>query len=225
VRAATTSDSFLPLAAGFAVDVAGPRFSFGTSATTVSPAFANPGQRVTITTSVANEGTATASELRFSLELPKSTSLVSFEIDGAAGNASHEPVADGDLRGGVAIGAVAPGTGRTVTLVVDLDGSDPNASATLSLKPVWSYRYVSCADVAPLAETFRPKPVSLAIRPGADSSGPGVGGAPTAPSADPADGGDGGCTASPMRTSTSTSALAVLAAMVAGFVARRRRRA
>jgi uncharacterized repeat protein (TIGR01451 family)/MYXO-CTERM domain-containing protein len=225
VRAATTSDSFLPLAGGLAVDVAGPRFSFGTSATTVSPAFANPGQRVTITTSLANEGIAIASDVRFSLELPKSTTLESFAIDGVAGNASHEAILDGDLRRGVAVGAVAGGATRTVTLVIELDGSDPSASMTLSLQPLWSYHYVSCADVAPLAETFRPKALSLAVRPGTAADGDaGAGAAPPHPSPDPSGAEDGSCAMGPTRASTSTTALAVLGVLVAGLAARRRRR-
>ena len=226
VRAATTSDSFLPLAGAFAVDVAGPRFSFGTSATTVSPAFANPGERVTITTSFANEGDATASDVRFSLELPKSTSLVSFATDGVAGDASREPVMDADLRGGVAVGATLAGTARTVTLVVELDGSDPSASTTLSLKPVWSYHYVSCAELAPLAETYRPKALSLAVRPAAAPEPDGGATAPVPPRTEPVPGGaESSCAIRAHDARSSPAALTVVAAMLAARAARRRRRA
>jgi uncharacterized repeat protein (TIGR01451 family)/MYXO-CTERM domain-containing protein len=220
VRAATTGDSFLPLVAGIAIDVNAPRFSLASSVAAVSPPFVSPGGRVMITASLANEGTATADGVRFSLDLPAGASLVSFSIDGGPADASQQATAPSALSSGIAVGSVAMGVTRTVAFELDLAVA---TTSSVSLKPRWSYRYVSCADLASTAETFEATTVTIPIHgedpapqapPPANVGSPGADGAVA--------GGGSSCATSP-RGSAPSPPWTFIALAAAGLAVRRRR--
>ncbi len=169
VRAATTGDTYLPLAAGIAVEIEAPRFSFVSSTATVSPSFPAPGDVVTLTATLVNEGGIAADELRFALELPEGQRLALLTVDEEPGDPE---LVDADLAVGVAVGGLAPGATRTIALDVALD---PAWTGPVELQPRWSYAYAGCSVEAPVPETFEPRPAKLSVVEPASTSTAGSG--------------------------------------------------
>jgi MYXO-CTERM domain-containing protein len=185
LRAITTGDSFMPVLAAFEIDVSSPDFETNTVAEAM-PASIGIGDQSTLTLEIANGGDVTAFDLALTSPLGAGLELVSFAIDGTAGDVDQQPVTTADLASGVAIGDVPAGGAIAVTMVVEAIDVPPMPAGWL-LDSSWSYSYVSCVGEDPLAEQSVAF-VNLGFMDGGDGDGDGDPG-----DGDPGDGdGDGG---------------------------------
>ncbi|WP_146158335.1 MYXO-CTERM sorting domain-containing protein [Enhygromyxa salina] len=150
LRAVTTGDSFMPVLAAFEIDVSSPDFEDGNAAQ-VSPQEIGIGDQATLSFELLNEGDVSAADLSFTAPLGQGLELVSFEIDDTPGDVNQQPVTTADLVSGVALGSIAAGSGREVTLVVEAVGQ-PITPDGWFLVATWSYDYVSCIGEDPLTE-------------------------------------------------------------------------
>ncbi len=144
LRTETVGDSYLPTAAGLAIEINAP--DFAGSQGEVDPSEADLDEVVTATLSIQNAGPADATSLRFSTTLPHGLELLSIDVDG------DELAADeAALAAGVDVGDVPAGSGPTVTLklrAVD----EPDNGESWHILPRWEYDYISCAGEPPLSE-------------------------------------------------------------------------
>jgi MYXO-CTERM domain-containing protein/uncharacterized repeat protein (TIGR01451 family) len=190
LRTATLSDSYLPMAAGFAIDVTAPAFPAGPgTATTISADEVALGDTFTISVTLTNDGPVAAEEIGFRLILPSGIALDGFTSDGEDGDIDGNPVDAGDLSAGVDEGTLASGAVRVVELTLRVDGPPPGS--TFFFQPLWAYEWVMCDGEPSLSESFAGQGVSAAFddqgATSAQSTGNGSGGA----------GGDSGSGGSP----------------------------
>ncbi len=150
LRAITTGDSFMPVLAAFEIDVSSPDFE-GATAVELAPDAIAIGDQTTITITMANEGEVVATDLQFTAPLGQGLSLVSFAIDGVAGDINQAPVTTADLVSGVDLGDVEAGTGHELTLVVQAVDTPPMPEGWFVIAS-WVYDYVSCVGEDPLTE-------------------------------------------------------------------------
>ncbi|MFV8751312.1 MYXO-CTERM sorting domain-containing protein [Nannocystaceae bacterium ST9] len=150
LRAVTTGDSFMPVLAAFEIDVSSPDFE-GNTAIGVAPQAIAIGEQATITLAITNAGEVIATDLSFQAPLGQGLELVSFALDGVAGDVDQQPVTSADLIAGVAIGDVDAGASRELTLVVEASGEPPTPEGWL-VTANWTYDYVSCVGEEPLTE-------------------------------------------------------------------------
>ncbi|MBN1944333.1 MAG: DUF11 domain-containing protein [Bradymonadales bacterium] len=158
-------DSYVVTVVAMTVDVNAPAFDLGTDAFTVTPDQARPGDTVTFTASLTNDGTAVARSVRFHLPLPEGLALTSFSIDGEPGDVDGNTVSTAQLTSpGVEIGDIAPG--ETVVLVLQVEvlaAPAPPAEGLFTTQGRISYEYQSCAG-DPAIVTEIASDVDLAIR-------------------------------------------------------------
>ncbi|MEM6995818.1 MAG: MYXO-CTERM sorting domain-containing protein [Myxococcota bacterium] len=144
LRTETVGDSYLPTAAGLAIEINAP--DFANSEGEIEPAVADLDDVLTAVLSIDNAGPADATSLRFSTTLPDGIELLSIDVDG-----DELAVDAAALETGVDVGDVPAGSGRTVTLkmrAVDV----PENGESWHILPRWEYDYISCAGEAPLSE-------------------------------------------------------------------------
>ncbi len=150
LRAITTGDSFMPVLAAFEIDVSSPDFESGTTLE-LAPSAIGIGEQTTLTLSLANEGEVIATDLLFTAPLGAGLELVSFALDGVAGDVNQALVTTADLVSGVEIGDVEAGGSHELTMVLEAVGSPPAPEGWFVIAS-WAYDYVSCVGEAPLTE-------------------------------------------------------------------------
>ena len=120
-RTITTGDSYVPIVAAFAIDVNAPDFTNGSMFVPV-PTTVHVGDDLELTLDVTNGGLVTASNVALELPLDPGLSLVSFKMQGHAGDINGNPVDTAQLASGAAAGDVAPGQSRHVVIDLHVDG-------------------------------------------------------------------------------------------------------
>ncbi|MBL9028504.1 MAG: hypothetical protein JNL21_40305 [Myxococcales bacterium] len=173
LRTQTLDDSYMPVLAGIAIDVNAPTFLYQASSTEVDVNQVAIGDSFTVTATLENEGTATASGVELLLDVPSGISLTDFATDGQPGDVNGGSVALGDLASGVAMGDLTPGTQRVATITLQVDSAQAN---TIFLQPVWQYSYTQCAGM-PATESFSGEVAVLGYVPETGTGGGGQGGA------------------------------------------------
>jgi MYXO-CTERM domain-containing protein len=172
LRTQTLDDSYMPVLAGIAIDVNAPTFLYSASTTEIDVTDVGVGDSFTVTATLLNEGTALADDVSFTLDLPAGISLTSFATDGQPGDFMGAAVDLADLGSGVAMGDIAPGNDRVVTIVLQVDSPQANA---IFIQPVWSYSYTQCVGM-PTTETFSGELAVVTFVPEPGTGGGGQGG-------------------------------------------------
>ncbi len=241
LRTKTLGDSYMPVLSALAIDVFAPKFLYDNSTSSADKTTAHPGDVITFTAKLDNEGKASADHVKYTMALASGLTLKSFTTDGMAGDINGNAVSQGDLTTGVDMGNIGPNVTRTVNvaILVGQTTADP-----ILLKPIWNYDYKTCANQAAIPESFNGKTVSVAFQGnvsttstststassqgGAGGNGNGTGSG---------SGGDGGagasngafaqgggfCSASPVSRGFSAASLVGFALAAGGLAARRRR--
>lgn len=158
LRAETVGDSFLPTAAGFAIEVNAPDFT-GTAAE-IAPGTLELDDTATASISTENGGLVNADDLVFTAPLPEGLELESFSINGNDGDVDGNPVTTADLTSGVNVGDVLVGVALDIEFTVRADGP-PARGSSWEIQPGWDYTYVSCVGDDPLQEPHSTPPLSL----------------------------------------------------------------
>jgi len=148
LRTETADDSYMPVAAGIAIDVNAPKFLYDQSTTSVDPASVTLGETFTLTARAVNDGFADAANVRFTLPLQAGLTLAGFTTDGADGDVNGAMVT---MPSSVDMGTIAPGVERVVTVTVEVSAPQPG---DIVLEPVWDYAYVMCSGDPPIDEVF-----------------------------------------------------------------------
>jgi uncharacterized repeat protein (TIGR01451 family) len=161
IRTSTAGDSYLPMGAGFSIDVNAPFFDPDApgNGTEISTDLVEVGDTFTVTVNLFNSGAAPADNLLFFMSLPNGLSLQSFTTDGAPGDISGDPVELAELGTGVAEGSLASEEARSVVATIRVD-AEP-AGTVFNLQPSWTYDWVMCTGQAPLSENFAAASVSV----------------------------------------------------------------
>lgn len=214
LRTATLDDSYLPMAAGFSIDVTAPEFPPGPgTATTIDATELAVDDTFTVTVTLTNDGPVAADDIAFFMPMPQGITLTSFTSDGSDGDASGNPVVGGDLLSGVDEGTLSPGADRVVRVTMHVDG--PPVGSTFFFLPSWSYEWIMCAGQPSLTETFTGQQVAASFEGGGSStgttttgSGPGAGGAggESGAGGSSGSGGDGGAGAQGPSTTSGSGA-------------------
>ncbi len=150
-RTITTGDSYVPIVAAFAIDVNAPDFTKNPMIVPV-PATVHVGDDLELTLDVTNSGFVTASNVALVMPLDPGLSLVSFKMQGQAGDINGNPVNAAKLASGAAAGNVAPGQSRHVVIDLHVDG--PPSGDAFSFRADWDYAFEVCAGGTPTPETF-----------------------------------------------------------------------
>ncbi|RLB62958.1 MAG: hypothetical protein DRI90_07915 [Deltaproteobacteria bacterium] len=151
LRTTTVGDSYFPVLVALELDVKAPDFS--DSLTQASLQTAKIGDQFTVTTTLANSGEAQATDLSFAMPLDAGLSLVSFSIDGVAGDAHGNPVSQADLDSGIDAGILHVGEMRTVELLVEV-ASEPQGGNEYVFAPDWGHSFTSCSSDPAIDESF-----------------------------------------------------------------------
>jgi uncharacterized repeat protein (TIGR01451 family)/MYXO-CTERM domain-containing protein len=174
LRATTTGDSFVPTAAGFAIDVNAPSFADAGNVASAAPLELAIGESSTVTVDMHNGGLVDATDVVFRIALPTGLELASFTIDGVAGDVDGNPVDTAGLEAGVAVGDVT--VGQSKQLVLEVTATAPPAMGnTWTIVPQWEYDYVSCVGEPPLTEPHGLAPIFIDYDPTGSGSGSGSG--------------------------------------------------
>lgn len=166
LRAVTTGDSFVPVAVGFAIEVNAPGFTSRENGAMAAPTVLGVGESSTVTVTIHNDGLVDATGVRFRAPLPEGLELVSFGIDGNAGDVSGAAVDTAGLTAGVEIGDVAVSQTKELVLEVVATAA-PGDGEVYVLVPQWEYDYVSCAGEPALTEPHAIAPIVLDYDPDA----------------------------------------------------------
>lgn len=150
LRAETVGDSFLPSAAGLAIEVNAPDFT--NVSADVMPGLLAIDDTATAAVSMQNVGLVDATGLVFTAELPAGLELDSFSINGNAGDINGNPVSAADLTSGVDLGDVVIGVSMDIEFVVRAAGAPAGGATDWVISPAWTYDYISCVGEAPLTE-------------------------------------------------------------------------
>lgn len=175
LRTQTLDDSYMPVLAAIAIDVNAPTFLYSASTTEVDVDQVGIGDSFTVTATLLNEGTAMASGLELSLDVPSGLSLTSFTTDGQPGDINGGTVALADLATGVAMGDLAASEQRVATITLQVDSAQSN---TIFIQPVWQYSYTQCVG-SPSTETFSGEVAVVAYIPEGTGGGGQGGSGPT----------------------------------------------
>jgi uncharacterized repeat protein (TIGR01451 family)/MYXO-CTERM domain-containing protein len=166
LRATTTGDSFVPAAVGFSIQVNAPDFSGDGTGAEGMPATVAIGGSATVTVNMENVGLVDATDLVFRAPLPGGLDLVSFSLDGNAGDIDGAAVDAGGLMSGVPIGDVAVGVAKQLVLELDVSGAPDGGETMFVIQPQWDYDYISCEGEDPLTEPHSTAPVFFDFDPG-----------------------------------------------------------
>jgi len=158
LRTQTLDDSYLPTAAGFAIEVNAPDFTGAESG--IAPQLVGLDQTATANISFQNVGLVDATNLTFFSPLPAGLTLESFSINGNDGDINGDAVDTGDLETGIQLGDVAVGVSMDIQFTVLVDGPPENGTSW-QLFPQWNYDYISCVGEPPLSEPFSTLPLDL----------------------------------------------------------------
>lgn len=158
LRALTLDDSFLPTAAGFAIEVNAPDFTGAESG--IAPQLVGIDQTATANISFQNVGLVDATNLTFFAPLPAGLALESFSINGNDGDIDGNAVDTGDMETGIVLGDVAVGVSMDIEFTVVVDGP-PAMGDGWQIFPQWNYDYISCVGEPPLSEPFSTLPLDL----------------------------------------------------------------
>ncbi len=160
LRATTTGDSFVPTAAGFAIEVNAPDFTGEGNGAQGDPLLLALDQSSTITVNLRNGGLVDATDIVFRAALPEGLELTSFAIDGNPGGLDGNPVVEAALATGVAIGDVGVEQAREVVFEVTANGP-PADGERYVIEPGWDYDYISCVGEPPLTEPHSTVPITI----------------------------------------------------------------
>ena len=152
LRTQTSDDSYFPTTVSFSIGVNAPDFT--SAVRDYAPDALALDETSTITIDMGNEGLVDATDLVFRAPLPEGLELVSFSVDGQAGDIDGNPVDTAALGSGVALGDVAVGVSRELELVVRSFGEPADGADHWVISPTWDYEYVSCVGEPPLSEPF-----------------------------------------------------------------------
>jgi MYXO-CTERM domain-containing protein len=188
IRTTTTGDSYVPILAAFSIDVNAPDFKGAASSSIAAPAIVSQGDTFTVTAILANNGDVAAQNVAFTLPIENSLDVAGFAIDGAMGDVNGAAVDATKLGAGVAVGNLASGQSKTVT--VDLKVLGPPKLGSYFLKAKWDYGFEVCANKPLVTESYSQAAI-VEFAGGGSSSSSGVGGGSTSGS-----GGEGGNTSS-----------------------------
>ena len=158
LRTQTLDDSYLPTAAGFAIEVNAPDFTGAEAG--IAPQLVGLDQFATATINFENVGLVDATNLTFFAPLPTGLVLDSFSINGNDGDIDGNAVATGDLDTGVPLGDVPVGVAMEIEFTVQVDGA-PQMGDGWQIFPQWNYDYISCVGEPPLSEPFSTLPLDL----------------------------------------------------------------
>ncbi len=147
-RGTTTGDQYMINALGIQVDVGSPKFPV--TVKTVDKAASTPGDVLTYTIKLRNEGTGVATNVAFKDTVPAGTSFnagsVTVQKSLPTAGAAVPSAGDPNSAAGVAIPDINPGEEYTVTFKVTVN-TIPAAPATAQYanEAFWTYKYQSCA--------------------------------------------------------------------------------
>ena len=158
LRTQTLDDSYLPTAAGFAIEVNAPDFTGAESG--IAPQLVGLDQMATANISFQNVGLVDATNLTFFAPLPAGLQLDSFAINGNDGDINGNAVDTGDMETGIQLGDVAVGVAMEIEFTVVVDGP-PAMGDGWQIFPQWNYDYISCVGEPPLSEPFSTLPLDL----------------------------------------------------------------
>lgn len=158
LRTQTLDDSYLPTAAGFAIEVNAPDFTGAESG--IAPQLVGIDQTATANISFQNVGLVDATNLTFFAPLPAGLALESFSINGNDGDIDGNAVDTGDMETGIVLGDVAVGVSMDIEFTVVVDGP-PAMGDGWQIFPQWNYDYISCVGEPPLSEPFSTLPLDL----------------------------------------------------------------
>jgi uncharacterized repeat protein (TIGR01451 family)/MYXO-CTERM domain-containing protein len=152
LRTQTSDDSYFPTTVAFSIGVNAPDFSgavrdFAPDALAID-------DTSTVTIDMDNAGLVDATGLVFSAPLPAGLELVSFAVDGVAGDINGNPVDDATLESGVPLGDVAVNGVRELEIVVRSTSEPANGADHWVISPEWTYDYISCVGEPALTEPF-----------------------------------------------------------------------
>ncbi len=143
-RATGVGDSYYPTLVAFEIEVNAPRFRVE-GAASVSPEVAAQGHTVQYEVRFENQGQANAENVQLRHPLPAGMRLTRFRIDGRDGDARGNTVTTAALATGVPVGDVPFGDTVVATLDVVIDEVPvAPARALFTVRPAWTYDYVSC---------------------------------------------------------------------------------
>lgn len=175
LRAQTASDSFMPVLAGIAIEVNAPKFLYENSGTEVDKDSVSIGDTFTVDVTLLNEGTATANNVLFNMDLVNGISLESFSTNGTPGDITGAAVTQAMLNTGVNMGNIAPNASRQLEMVFEVTSAP---TSNIVIKPVWHYDYQICIAGAPTNEEFNGEIETVTFIPGMGEGGAGgLGGA------------------------------------------------
>jgi MYXO-CTERM domain-containing protein/uncharacterized repeat protein (TIGR01451 family) len=231
VRTVTTGDSYLPTLLAFEIDVKSTDLT--NSTTTATPSAVELGDTLTVTSTLSNTGEAPAVDVRFRMDVDPAFDLVSFEMDGSAGDFNGATVTVSDLLNGVPAGTLGVDEERIVTLEFTI-AEEPNGEEFV-LSPTWEHEFVTCEGEGALQETHTPAGANVDFRaddepdtdePEPDTDEPDTDVGPSDPDTDVLDTGDGevpdgNCGCSTTTDTAPTAAFGLGFLLLAGL--RRRR--
>ncbi len=158
LRAFTVGDSFLPTALGFSIGVNAPNFASGASSAAASPTALSIGESTTVTVTVRNNGLVDATNVLFTASLPTGLTLDGLALDGTVDGSATAA----SLASGLAVGTVAVGATRTVTLDLTAETVPAGGADRWVVTPGWTYDYVSCVGESSRSEPFGLDGVAIA---------------------------------------------------------------
>ena len=152
LRTITTGDSYMPILAAFAIDVNAPEFDDANSSADATPSSVTTGDQFVVTATLENQGSVTADNVLFTVDLPPEVSLASFTSDGMNGDINGTAVTAATLQTGVDEGDLSAGQTRTVTLTLEVDTAP--ATTTLFGLTNWAYNFQVCTGGSLESEDF-----------------------------------------------------------------------
>lgn len=175
IRTLTTDDSFMPVLAAFSIDVNAPDFKGAASSTLTAPTEVMDGEAFTVTATLSNTGQVPAKNVLFTLALDNTLSLAGFNTDGMMGDINGMAVDATKLGMGVAVGDIAKGQTKTITM--DLKVLGKPAAGSYFLKAKWDYGFEVCANKPLIPESYSQSAPIGFVGGGSTSSSSGAGGA------------------------------------------------